>query len=573
MNKSAIFHQSHDQWQAIISDTEVEIRINTGKDILSVNIVFGDPHLGEKTPLGWRWKNYTQSMELAYETEFSTIWKTVVMPENKRLKYHFILQDEDEFLQFGEDGFTPINEEVGLWNNFFLPYLHHHQQFMAPAWVKDTIWYQIFPERFYNGDKTNDPQGTLAWHSGPVTNKEFYGGDIAGIIEKLPYLADLGISGIYMTPVFEAVTTHKYDTRNYFAIDPAFGTENDLIELVKKAHHLNIKVMLDAVFNHSGSDFPQWEDVKRNKELSDYKGWFYINSFEPFSYQTFSFDKNMPKLNLNNPQAKQYFIEVGKYWIEKTDIDGWRLDVANEIDPSFWNDFRKEIKSLKEDCYILGEVWHDSMQWLRGDKFDAVMNYPLGRSIIDFASDKINTTQFRYRMDKAFAHYPSKVSEVQFNLLDSHDTARLRNILNHDIRSVELAFALLFISFGSICVYYGSEVAMEGKYDPDSRRCMIWQPNNEELAFLKRFKRLIALRNQYPCLRNDSTWSWIETGDLLVVERSKNDQSVWMFVNTANYPLPINIEKYVNDPLDAFSGRPHATVVNILPKQYIFITK
>jgi cyclomaltodextrinase / maltogenic alpha-amylase / neopullulanase len=573
MNKSAIFHQSHDQWQAVVSVNEVEIRLTSGKDIRSVKIVYGDPHLGELTPAGWRWKSTGQTLLLAYETEHSYIWKTILTPENRRLKYHFILQSDDEILQFGEDGFTPIDEEVGLWNNFFLPYLHQSQQFNAPSWVKNTIWYQIFPERFFNGDRSNDLEGTLAWHRGPVSNKERYGGDIAGIIEKLPYLSDLGISGIYLTPVFESVTTHKYDTRNYFAIDPSFGTEQDLIELVKKAHQLNIKVMLDAVFNHCGADFPYWMDVKKHKEASEYKDWFHIKSFEPFAYETFSFDKNMPKLNLSNPDTKQYFIEVAKFWIEKADIDGWRLDVANEIDPSFWIDFRKEIKTVKKDCYILGEVWHDSMQWLRGERFDAVMNYPLGRSIIDFALGKIDSTQFRYRMDKAFAHYPSKVSEVQFNLLDSHDTARLRNILKHDIRRVELAFALLLISFGSICIYYGSEVAMEGEYDPDCRRCMVWDPNKDELAFLKRFKRLIALRNQYFCLRNDSKWQWRETGDLLVIERSNEHQSVWMFVNTSDHPLPISIEKYVPDPKDAFTGRPHATVVNILPKQYIFIAQ
>lgn len=573
MNKSAIFHQSHDQWQAIISPTEVEIRLLSAKDIKRATIVFGDPHLGEKTLSGWRWKSKRQSMDLAFITEHSYIWNVIITPENKRLKYHFIIESEDETLQYGEDGFTPIDEEVGLWNNFFLPYLHQNQQFHAPQWVKDTIWYQIFPERFRNGDPGNDPKGTKPWHSGSVTNKEFYGGDLAGIIEKLPYLAELGISGIYLTPIFESVTTHKYDTRNYFAIDPAFGSEEELIDLVNKAHQLNIKVMLDAVFNHSGADFEPWLDVLRNKTASLYKEWFHVIDFDPLRYETFSFAKNMPKLNLSNHDARSYFIDVAKHWIIKADIDGWRLDVANEIVPSFWNDLRREIKSIKEDCYILGEVWHDSMQWLRGDRFDAVMNYPLGRSIIDFSSGKISTQQFRFRMDKAFSHYPTKVRDVQFNLLDSHDTARLRNILSHDLRRVELAFALLMISFGTVCVYYGSEIAMEGEFDPDCRRCMIWEPNKEERSFLKRFKRLIQLRNQYECLRNDSHWHWIETGDLLVIKRSNQNQSVWMFVNSTHHPLPINLEKYVEDPIDAFTGRPHATVINILPNQYIFITQ
>ena len=573
MNKSAIYHQSHDQWQSIVSDTEVEIRLSSAKDITKVAIVFGDPHLGEITPSGWRWKSRKKDMDLAYITENNYVWSVIIEPDNKRLKYHFIIESEDEVWQFGEDGFTPINEEVGLWNNFFLPYLHKDQQFKAPHWVKDTIWYQIFPERFRNGNPANDPKNVKPWHHGTVTNQEFYGGDLAGIIEELPYLADLGISGIYLTPVFESVTTHKYDTRNYFAIDPCFGTEEDLIGLVQKAHQLNIKVMLDAVFNHSGADFGPWLDLVKNKESSIYKDWFHILSFEPFAYETFSFAKNMPKVNLSHPAARRYFIEVAKYWIEKADIDGWRLDVANEIDPSFWNDLRKEIKNIKEDCYILGEVWHDSMQWLRGDRFDAVMNYPLGRSIIDFVSGDINAQQFRFRMDKAFAHYPISIRDVQFNLLDSHDTARLRNILQHDLRKVELAFALLMISFGSVCIYYGSEVAMEGEFDPDCRRCMIWDPNKEEQAFLKRFKRLIDLRNQNACLRNDSHWTWVETGDLMVIKRSNENQSVWMFVNTSDRPLPINIEKYVDNPKDAFTGRPHATVVNILVNQYIFITQ
>ena len=573
MNKQAIYHQSHDQWQAVVDHRVVDIRIQTGKDIHSVTCIYGDPHEGVLKESGWTWKSHQNQMKILQETEFHYIWTTQITPPQYRLKYHFIIASEDEVVQFGEDGFTDMDHEVALWNNFFCPYVHESMAFKAPGWVKDTIWYQIFPERFYNGDQNNDPQGTLPWGQLPVSNHHFYGGDLKGITQKLDYLKDLGFSGIYLTPVFEAITSHKYDTTDYYRIDPAFGTKEDLIELVKQAHARGIRVMLDAVFNHSGSTFFAWEDVKNHKEKSAYAHWFHINSFEPLSYETFSYAKNMPKLNLSIPEVAQYFIDIATYWIKEANIDGWRLDVANEIDPQFWIDFRNQVKKINPDVYILGEVWHDSMKWLRGNMFDAVMNYPFGRSILDFLTHKIDGTQFKYRVNKSITHYPTPVNEVQFNLLDSHDTERLRYMMGQNLQKTLLALALLSISYGTISIYYGTEIAMDGAYDPDCRRCMDWNPSKESFRFKEHFKKLMHLRNNFSAMRNQSEWNWISTEGPLLIQRKNDQSSIYLLANPTDAPMTINVGKYLQQPLDAYSMAPHAIVVTLLPYQYVFLTQ
>src|SRR5699024_5658775 len=209
-----------------------------------------------------------------------------------------------------------------------------------------------------------------------------------GIIKHLDYLVDLGINGIYFTPIFKAHSNHKYDTIDYMEIDPQFGDKSTFKELVKACHEKGIRIMLDAVFNHSGYYFSQFQDVLEKGENSKYKNWFHIKDFpiqtDPVpNFDSFAFTSHMPKLNTEHPDVKQYLLDVATYWIKEFDIDGWRLDVANEVDHQFWREFRTAVKSVKQDVYILGEIWHDSMPWLQGDQFDAVMNYPFTNSAIE----------------------------------------------------------------------------------------------------------------------------------------------------------------------------------------------
>ena len=385
---------------------------------------------------------------------------------------------------------------------------------MIPSWVNDTIWYQIFPERFCNGDASINPEGTLPWRNkGSVTNDEFFGGDLQGIINKLDYLKDLGVSGLYLTPINEAPSSHKYDTTDYMKIDPHFGSEEAFRCLVEEAHKRQMRVMVDGVFNHCGKYFAPWLEVQEKGPESEYYDWFMINEW-PFDhsrgaalngqYYSFAFFDSMPKLNTNNPKVREYLLNVCEMWVKKYDVDGLRLDVANEISHVFCKELRTRMKAIKPDLYILGEIWHDAMPWLRGDEFDAVMNYPLGESIKDFWIDKgLTNEDFEYTINRCYTGYMQQTNDVLFNLLDSHDTKRLRS----DVKNLDEYFqqlAVLFAMPGSPCIFYGTEIAMEGSYDPDCRRCMPWEAieAGEYKDRMEIVKSLLHLRQEEPLLRN-----------------------------------------------------------------------
>ncbi len=397
---------------------------------------------------------------------------------------------------------------------FVFPWMNPDDINKAPEWVNETVWYQIFPERFCNGDTSNDPEGVLPWREeGSVTNYEFFGGDLQGIINKLDYLEKLGITGLYLTPVNEAPSAHKYDTADYTRIDPHFGDENTMRTLVSEAHKRGIRIMLDGVFNHCGAKFAPWQDVVKKGPDSKYYDWFMIREW-PFrfdegaarsrQYYSFAFYDEMPKLNTNNPRVREYFLNVCEEWVRKYDVDGIRLDVANEISHVFCKELRNRMKAIKPDIYILGEIWHDAMPWLRGDEFDAVMNYPLGESIKDFWIDKsLSNEDFEFTINRCYTGYMQQTNDVLFNLLDSHDTKRLRS----DVKNMDEFFqqlAVLFSMPGSPCIYYGTEIAMEGGHDPDCRRCMPWGKieRGEFDERIEMIRSLIKLRKEEPLLRD-----------------------------------------------------------------------
>jgi len=510
MNKAAFTHSISSPWCFPVSKTQIQIKLRTAKDIKQVSLTYGDPHQGRIVNSVWGWAGHTEQMLCSGHGEHHLYWTKIITPPQGRLKYNFTISDSKETVIFGERCILGPQDEVDNFNYFFYPYLHEQPIYHAPSWVKDTVWYQIFPDRF------NALPAKKHWPLGPVTNATHYGGNLIGIIDKLPYLAELGISGLYLTPIFESPSTHKYDTTDYFKIDPEFGSIKDLKILVMKAHELGIKVMLDAVFNHAGIHFEPWNLAKVDPK-SPYRKWFYFNEN---GYETFSFAKNMPKLKTTNPEVIDYFCSVGQYWIKEADIDGWRLDVANEIAPQFWRSFRTSVNSIKE-VYILGEVWHDSNPWLMGDQFDAVMNYFYTRIIMDYFIYKTITLEsFREKIDDFRNRYPQLVLKNQFNLYDSHDTSRLLTQAKGNIALVRQMLALLLCSEGSPCIYYGTEIAMEGGQDPDCRRLMQFDPdpvNHELYRFIKTF---LHLRKTYTVLANEGTWEWISHLDLVIIKRS-----------------------------------------------------
>lgn len=517
MDFNAVYHRANDNYCYPLDEEQLVINIQTGYDVKYVNLIHGDPFKSGILGGGERWDGEALNIPFKKRLKNQLWWTTTIKPAYKRLKYYFELQTENERWFYFEDGFVSEAQMQLAGRSrqcFIFPWMNPADIPTAPAWVNDTIWYQIFPERFCNGDPSNDPEGVLPWRvKGSVTNQEFFGGDLQGIIQKLDYIKGLGVSGLYLTPINEAPSSHKYDTTDYMKIDPHFGTEETMKTLVKEAHDRGMRVMLDGVFNHSGRDFAPWLDVKEKGPQSEYWDWFMVNEW-PFredggcahanQYYTFAFYDNMPKLNTNNPKVREYLIGVCENWVRNYDVDGIRLDVANEISHALCKELRSHLKAIKPDLYILGEIWHDAMPWLRGDEFDSVMNYPLGESIKDFWIDKSLTNEdFEYTINRCYTRYMQQTNDVLFNLLDSHDTKRLRS----DVKNLDEYFqqlAVLFTMPGSPCIYYGTEIAMEGGHDPDCRRCMPWEEidggvYHERIGIIR---SLLHLRMEEPLLRN-----------------------------------------------------------------------
>ncbi|MEI5906502.1 alpha-glycosidase [Bacillus spongiae] len=557
MDRASIYHRPTDNYAYAYSIDKLHIRIRTKKnDLKNITLLYGDPFEVKEN----NWVHAEMPMSKTGSDELADYWLAVVTPPYRRLRYGFLLEDNQSKLYLGDKGFGD-NRWTDVAYYFCFPFIHPSSVFNAPKWVKDTVWYQIFPERFANGNRFNDPEGTLPWGSTNPTTTNFFGGDLNGISKNIPYLKELGISGIYLTPIFKAHSNHKYDTIDYFEIDPQLGTKEEMKELVKACHENGIKVMLDAVFNHCGFYFSKFQHVLKHQENSPYKDWFHIKEFpiqtQPHpNYDTFGFVADMPKLNTANPLVKEYLLNVGRYWVKEFNIDGWRLDVANEVDHHFWREFRKEVRAIKSDLFLLGEIWHDSMPWLRGDQFDAVMNYPFTNNVISlFAKQTIDANQFIEKMTHVTHMYPSPINEVSFNLVGSHDTVRILTECSEDTARLKQIFNLLLTFTGTPCIFYGDEIGLTGTQDPECRKCMIWEKEKQDQDLFKHIQKLLGLRKEYTLLANEGTFRFIqveENKDVVAYTRSKDNDIILILLNTrgtkTNYTIPLNLHgKVIHD--------------------------
>ena len=392
---------------------------------------------------------------------------------------------------------------------FKFPGLDSADVFTPPAWVNETVWYQIMPDRFCRGSDAPKRFPTRKWSDGKnIHFWDTYGGDLKGITEKLEYLRDLGITGIYMTPIFLSNSNHKYNTFSYETIDPDFGTEEELVALVDKAHSLGIRVMLDAVFNHCGTEFAPWQDAVKNGLESPYWDWFFINQWplpklgmktEDGRYYSFAFGTMMPKLNTNNPEVIAYFQRICSRWVRDWHIDGIRFDVGNEVSHKFLKELGRSLKQVDPDVFLLGEIWHDSSSWLQGDEYDSVMNYPFMESLHNFWLDDQSSRELMYSMNRCLTLYPKQLNNVLFNFLDTHDTMRAVTRCG-SVNTFFQQLAVLMTMPGSACIYYGTEIALPGGDDPDCRRPMPWDKIAEGKCdrALRDTKVLIEMRKAYP---------------------------------------------------------------------------
>lgn len=381
-----------------------------------------------------------------------------------------------------------------------------------PDWVHDAIFYQIFPDRFFNGNHNNDPDNTQPWGATP-TNWGFQGGDLGGILQKFDYLLDLGINAIYLNPIFQATSNHRYNTTDYYKIDPKLGTQDEFQKLLTLAHSKGVRIILDGVFNHCGRGFFAFNDILENQEHSPYRDWFHIKQFpvdaysagEATDYLGWWNMKSLPKFNTSNPQVRKYLLDIAKYWI-KQGTDGWRLDVPNEInDDSFWAEFRQVVKGANPEAYILGEIWTTDSHWVGEGHFDGLMHYPVVVALVDLlVANTISVNQFADKVEGWLSYYPRENIHGMYVPLSSHDTERILTRMGNNLEKTRLAYLFQFAYPGAPAIYYGDETGLSGGKDPACRGAFIWEENKWNTSLRSFIKMLVGVRKEHEALRKGS---------------------------------------------------------------------
>ena len=555
MNLNAIIHRSALPDCYALNSEEVVIQIRTGKDITAVNLIHEDPYMFGISG-DFRWNGKTVPMKVCRELKHCYIWSAVIRPQYKRVQYCFeVFCGRRKMVVMEDDIYPPRTlHRHGRWKQYFkFPWLNPSDVITPPAWAADIIWYQIMPDRFCRGDDGPKRMKLKKWNDrNHIRGGDFFGGDLRGIIQKLPYLKDLGITGIYLLPIFQSDSNHKYNTFEYTRIDPDFGTEEDLRELVDTAHSLGIRVMLDAVFNHTGTEFFAWKDVWERGEASPYFDWFFIEerpfrprrgSLKDGRYHGFAFIDTMPKLNTNNPAVVDYCAGICEYWVREWKIDGIRFDVGNEVAHSFLKTLHRRLKAIDPEIFLLGEIWMDSIEWLRGDEYDSVMNFPFLESVNNFWIDADATSQdVMYGLERVYSLYADQTSRVLFNFMDNHDTLRARNRCGSLDRLYQ-ELTLLMTMPGSACLYYGTEIAMPGGHDPDCRRTMPWDEieAGDHAEAIGELKKLIALRKAHPQTRGTRI-SWHHNPvhpRLICYDRPGGEATLRVWLNGGTEAVPM----------------------------------
>lgn len=463
-----------------------------------------------------------------------------------------------------------------------------YQDFAVPAWFTEGVMYQIFVDRFYNGNEqgqvNNPKKGSLIhgrWDDTPMYIKEsetgailrwnFFGGNLEGIIKKLPYLKELGISVIYLNPIFEAPSNHKYDTADYKKIDPMFGTNEIFRELCVKARKLKIRIILDGVFSHTGSDSIYFNMEGNYPELgayqspsSPYYSWYRFKK-HPDEYESWWGIGTLPNVNELDPSYQKYMLEdkdsVVRYWM-RMGVAGWRLDVADELPDEFIKKMRLVLKKANPESILIGEVWEDASnkisygenrQYLWGEELDSVMNYPFRNILLDFILGRISAQQMHRRVMSLFENYPPPHFYNMMNLIGSHDVPRVLTLLgeapaeqmihpkdkekfrlNPRQRRLGLARLKLAALFqmcfpGVPCIYYGDEAGLEGYADPYNRGTYPW--GREETKLVSFYKKIIALRNNYTALQKGRWVSAMAEGDVYAFFRVADEEVFLMLFN------------------------------------------
>ena len=561
MEYSAIFHDMDKRFCYAIDKDLFVIRVQVKKDDMKEVIL----HYEDKyIPMERKDTRMTLPMKKVATSQFHDYYEAQLRMNLICLRYFFEFTDmQGEKVYYGNYEFD--KECITNRDRMFdCPQnLREEEMFEVPQWAANKVVYQIFPSRF----AATQPVDKKLWYKAPITPMDDLHGNLRGIIEHLDYIKDLGIDVVYLTPIFKSNSCHKYDTIDYYQVDPSFGTTEDLKELVQKSHERGMKVVLDAVYNHSGREFFAFQDILEKGEKSKYLDWYFIDELPPRgewgeipNFKCFGYYGGMPKLNLKNPEVEKYITDVACYWIKECDIDGWRLDVGDEISHFFWKNFRKAIKAVKKDMLIIGEIWHYAGDFLEGDEWDTVMNYPFYLNLIDLLADeKINVSQFVQNLGYLKGRLNKKCYPLMWNLIDSHDTARFLHLCNDNKKKQHLAAAFQLLMPGMPMVYYGDEYAMPGANDPDCRRGMYWDEEYQDKEMYNWYKKLMQVRKTHACIVEGEMIETIanDDEDTIVMIRKNGEETIAMLFNCGNSAKEFNeyAEKHNLLTDSAFDGK------------------
>lgn len=524
INREAVLHIPLSNYAFANSEHKLTIRIRTQKDNVSACTLYYGDRACPSTPVVFE----EIQMEIKARDELFDYYEATFETPYTRVCYYFKLQNEGEWTYYYSERFSNelailyfernIMEERSEYYQY--PYILRTEIPDVPAWFKKAVVYNIFPDSFV-GEKSGSPTQPreVILENGKVCRSRL-GGTLKEVIKNLDYIQALGVNCIYFNPIFAAGEYHKYDTIDYYHIDPCLGTNEEFKHLVEEIHKREMKIIIDGVFNHCSWEFSAFEDVMDKGENSKYIDWFYDLKFpvrrpqsekEKPGYACFAYEPKMPKLNTSNEEVQKYFANVGTYWIREYEIDGWRLDVANEIDRNFWRKFREAVKKENKEAILIGEVWENAESWLRGDIFDSTMNYEFRRICRDhIIGDNKNALTAAKQLEQMRLRYPTNLVNGQLNLLDSHDVPRFLSLCRGDLRKWKLACILLMLFPGVPSLFYGDEQAICGMKENEYRNPMVWSQNTQLCEFVQ---KIIEIRKEY--IEEDTSYEvlWEETNE------------------------------------------------------------
>ncbi len=543
INYESVLHIPLSQYAFAVDEQELVIRIRTKKnDLKKCELYYGD-RVNQLMPLPME----SVEMELRYRDEFFDYFETMISTNYSRVCYYFYLENDQDWTYYYDTRFEkklPNYQLKGKWidgrseyNQY--PFILREEVMYMPKWFQEAVVYNIFPDSFANEKNGLRKKKSSHLLENDRISENRLGGTIKGITDNLDYLQELGFTCLYLNPIFVAGEYHKYDTLDYYHIDPCFGTEEEFKILVETLHKRGMQIIIDGVFNHCSWYFFAFDDVIKNGEKSRYCKWFYELDFpvyrptgeeDTLNYTCFAYVPNMPKLNTAEQEVQKYFADVGAYWVREFHVDGWRLDVANEVNREFWHTFRHAVKEENPNTILIGEVWENAETWLRGDAFDTVMNYEFRRICKEYiAFGTLNAKAAAYQFEKMWLRYPSMVSSVQLNLLDSHDVPRFLSLCGGDIKKWELGCVLLFYLPGVPSLFYGDEQGIEGILEYEYRKTMEW---NEGIEAYEVIKNLLDFRNRHLKNRDDCRmiWDYIEN-DIFAFVRKGLEKDVYVLMD------------------------------------------